>query len=556
MKTRTFAAFVFLFASILSAKTKAQTLADAIKFTDNEQFEKAASAFKKIIAGDLNNGDNYFWYGENYFKTEDLDSALIMYEAGLKKNPSNALCMVGKGKILWLQGKNDDAKKMFFSAGVVLSDKSNKMTPQQKAMVCLKIAETYISSPNKDLNEAMNQINKAATFDQKNMLVKIYMGDALYEKNPGNSSDAIAEYKKAIDLDKNSPIPLFKKGILYLQCKNGDAAQSELDNALKIDSMFAPAWRVKGETYYFQNKLDMAISSYQRYIRINKGNITARVRYASFLFVAKKYPDCITECKKLQQEGCTKNLLNRLLGFAYYETGDCKTGLEAMDKYFEKQSDANIIELDYEYYARLKQKCGLDSVAVIYYRKALIKDSTKTDMWTEIGNIYKKKKNYPEAIKAYKMKVDKGGKNLNVNDHFFLGQSYYYNSQFGKADTAFIKYCEIQKEIYYGFFWRGRANAQLDPENKTWQAHTYYETAILKSRPEDSKKDMEEAYFYMGLYYLKSMKDYPSAKCCFQKVVEFKLNADKKDSNYTLAKNTLDLPEMKNATVAPNCIKQ
>src|SRR2546421_177796 len=105
---------------------------------------------------------------------------------------------------------------MFYSAGVILADKTNKMTPEQKAVVCLKIAETYIIAQNKDLPEAINQINKAATYDQKNSMVKILMGDALYEKNPGNGSDAIAEYKKAAEMDKNSTLPYFKKAELYM----------------------------------------------------------------------------------------------------------------------------------------------------------------------------------------------------------------------------------------------------------------------------------------------------------------------------------------------------
>jgi tetratricopeptide (TPR) repeat protein len=559
MKTRILAA-AFL---ILGTTLKAQTLQDAIKYMDGEQYERAGAALKKIIAGDPNNGDNYFWYGENYFKTENLDSAKIMYETGLKKNPSNALCMVGVGKILWFQGKNDEAKKMFYSAGVVIADKSNKtLTAQQRAVVCLKIAETYIIAPNKDITEAINQINKAATFDQKNILVKIYMGDALYEKNLGNSTEAIAEYKKAIEMDKNSVVPYFKKGVIYFQAKNGEAAITELDNALKLDSMFAPAWRVKGDVYYFMNKLDKASACYQKYLSINKGNLSARVRNMAFLYLLKKYNECIAEGEQLKKEGSTSNLINRLMGYSYLALDNCAKAIELLDLYFQKQPESNVIVQDYENYAKAQQKCGKDSIAVIWYKKALVKDSTKTDYWTEIGNIYKKAKKYPEAIIAYNEKVKRGGKNVTVNDWFFLGQAYYYNNQYGKADTAFAKYCEGQKEISYGYMWRARANAQLDPDNKTWGAKPYYELAILKSKPDENKKDMDEAYFYMGLYYYKSMKDLASAKCCFQKVVELNVNPDKtkkgEESHYVLAKNTLESAEFKSATAstAVNCIKQ
>ena len=545
-----------LFVFLIAANAKAQTLKDAIKYMDNEQYEKAQGTLKKLITAEPNNGDNYFWFGENYFKTDDLDSAKMMYDAGLKKNPSNALCMVGVGKILWSQNKNEEARKMFYSAGVVLGDKTNKMSAEQKATVCLKIAETYITSPQQDLKEAEVQINKAAVYDPKDMQVHIMMGDLFYQKNQVNASDAISEYKKAAELDKNSPVPYFKKGQLYLLANNPEAAQAELDQSLKVDSMFAPAYRVKAEAFYYRNQMDKALNAYKKYLSINSGNMSARVRYASFLYVAKKYAECITECKACQKDGSTANLLNRLIGYCSYETGDCAGGLAAMNIYFSKQPKDKIIELDYEYSGKLEQKCGKDSLAVLMYQNALKKDSTKTELWGEIGNIYKKEKKYPEAIVAYKTKIAKGGKSATVNDWFFLGQIYFYHKDFEKADSAFMKYTEVQKDIYLGYIWRGRCNAAIDSTNKTWQAHPHYEMAILKSKAEDPKKDMEEAYYYMGLYYFKSAKEYGFAKCCFQKVMDFKLNTDKKDSRYAIAKSSLELGELKNAAMPEKCIKE
>ena len=226
-----------------------------------------------------------------------------------------------------------------------------------------------------------------------------------------------------------------------------------------------------------------------------------------------------------------------------------------MDAFFKKQVENKIIATDYEYYAKLQSKSGKDSVAVIWYKKAIEKDSTRTDLWTEIGGIYKKMKKYPEAIDAFSRKIAKGGKNVNVNDYYFLGLCYYYTKDYVKADTAFAKYCVVQKDIYLGFMWRGRCNAAIDSLSKTFQAHTYYEQVILKAKPTDPPKDLEEAYYYMGLYYVKATKEYGFAKCCLQKVLDLKINPDDKKSRYFVAKSSLDLPELKNATISEKCIK-
>src|ERR1051326_5842525 len=156
-----------------------QSLADAIKLTESEQFEKAADAYRAIIQREPTNGDNFFFYGENYFKQEivdssfkkiDLDSARMMFEKGMKVNPSNPLNMVGVGKVLWYEGKTADAKKQFYDAVQIISpiNKSDKTTSKQKALVYMKIAETYIRAKNKDLTEAMNLLNKALKEDKDN----------------------------------------------------------------------------------------------------------------------------------------------------------------------------------------------------------------------------------------------------------------------------------------------------------------------------------------------------------------------------------------------------
>ena len=48
--------------------TFSQSLQDAIKLTESEQFEKASAAYLSLIQREPTQGDHYFFYGENYFK--------------------------------------------------------------------------------------------------------------------------------------------------------------------------------------------------------------------------------------------------------------------------------------------------------------------------------------------------------------------------------------------------------------------------------------------------------------------------------------------------------
>ena len=102
MKTK----LILLSAVIIASNVSfAQTLQDAIKKTDNERYQSAAADFSSLIAKEANKGDNYFYYGENYFKKGDLDSANIFYLKGAELNATYPLNYVGIGKVLFKNGR-------------------------------------------------------------------------------------------------------------------------------------------------------------------------------------------------------------------------------------------------------------------------------------------------------------------------------------------------------------------------------------------------------------------------------------------------------------------
>ena len=63
MKTKFFASAALLATINLSG----QTLQDAINKTENERYEAAAADFRALIAKEAAKGENYFFFGENYF---------------------------------------------------------------------------------------------------------------------------------------------------------------------------------------------------------------------------------------------------------------------------------------------------------------------------------------------------------------------------------------------------------------------------------------------------------------------------------------------------------
>jgi tetratricopeptide (TPR) repeat protein len=498
-----------IFSIVAISGLSAQTLEDAIKQTRNEQFESAEVIYKKLIEAQPNNGDLYFYYGENFFKNDNFAMASEMYETGVERNATNPLPYVGLGKVLWHQGKTTEAKASFYKATTLGANKN--------ATVLMKIAETYINEDRKNLPEAFTLLTQAAKLQPKNPEVYLLTGDAYLEQNDGTK--AVENYEKAGSLDPKSVQAILRQGQVFNRAKNYSLALDLYKKASLVDSSFAPAYREKAEIYFRAGQYNAAVAQYKRYLQLNN-NCSARGRYAGFLYKAKQYALSVEAAKEAKKCDPNNVYIDRYMAYSGYESGDYPNALASSQAFFSKASPDKIIAEDYEYRGKLNAKSGNDSLAILDFKKAMEMDTSKSVLNNEMANSYMKMKKYKEAIELFISKVNSG--KASVNDYFTLGRAYYNSKDYVNADSSFSKIIAAQPDLAIGYLWRARANTHLDPGNKLWQAKGLYETYIAKVKPEDvekSKKDLSEAYSYLAAYYA-SKKDTANAKAYFQKVLE------------------------------------
>ena len=516
---------------ILASSTFAQTLQDAITKTDNERYAAAASDFRALIAKEAAKGDNYFYYGENFFKKGDLDSANMYYQKGVELNATYPLNYVGLGKVLWYKGNTADAKTQLFKAATLGANKNTE--------VMRKTAETYINADNKNLDEAMTLLNAAIKIEPKNAENYLLMGDALLEKNPTEGGPAIKQYDKFSELNPKSPKGILRAGKLYQRGRNYQLALDLYKKAQDLDPTYAPAYREKAELYHLAGQKANAVESYKKYLELNNSE-EARERYAAFVFNNKQYADAISEIEKLQGTGNTNLYLDRYLGYSYAELGNktdtaaYRKGLNAISKFFDKSSKvANFkyVGTDYKYKGILLSKTGKDSLGIIEMEKAAQMDPKLAgDITNEIAKSYMKSKRYDKAIATYEKKMAGDPKNLSGQDYFEMGRAYYFGPKdFVKSDSCFSKVTQAIPTFATAYFWRGKANVQQDLKNEKWLAKPHYEKALTLIKPEEragSKLNVIEACEYLGYYYL-VMKDNAKAKEYFTIVKDLDPNNKK-----------------------------
>ena len=522
---------------ILASSTFAQTLQDAITKTDNERYAAAASDFRALIAKEANKGDNYFYYGENFFKKGDLDSANMYYQKGAELNATYPLNYVGLGKVLWYKGNTADAKTQFF--------KASELGLKKNTEVMRKTAETYIEAENKSLDEAMALLNAAIKIEPKNAENYLLMGDALLEKNPTEGGPAIKQYDKFSELNPKSPKGILRAGKLYQRGRNYQLALDLYKKAQDLDPTYAPAYREKAELYNLAGQKANAVESYKKYLELNNSD-EARIRYAGFLVINKQYAEAITESEKTQNAGSKDMYLDRYLGYSYAELGNkidtaaYTKGLKAINRFFEKAgSNFKYSAVDYKYKGILLAKTGKDSLGILEMEKAAQVDpKLANEVTREIAKSYMKAKKYNKAVDTYNRIMNGDPKNLNAQDWYEFGRAYYYDGGakqrekkdvealdlFVKADTCFSKLTQISPAYAIAYFWRGKANVQQDVKDEKGLAKPHYEKAISLVKPEEKalvKQNLIEAYLYLGSHFAFSKeKDLAKAKEYFNLVKE------------------------------------
>ena len=505
--------FVFLFLFSFQF-AQSQSLEDVKKLTINEQYEASSSMAKLLTAQYPTKGEYWFWYGENLFKAEETDSAKWAYETGIKSDPANPLNFVGLGKILMSENK--------FTEGQAEINKALQMAGPKNPEVMIRAAEAYIISPKKDLPTAFTLLKDAEKLQPKNPEIQILNGDAFLENNDG--SNAIKYYEKAQSLDPKSPLALLRIGQLWMRARNyvgKDGQKGALEyykEAVAVNPDFAPAYRELGELYGKAQYYKEAKDNYRKYLELSNKNVSAKARYASFLFITKEYQEAYTLIKEVMSQDTSRNILNRLAAYSSYELKDYVASLNYIEKFFALQPVDKTLPSDFAYFGKILVANGKDSLGVIQLKIAYEKDTTNADVITDVAAAFAKMKRYDEAAIFYNRKINLG--KAITNDYFRLGQAYYNLKEFGKADTAFMVITEKQPALGVGHFWRARSNSSLDPDTKIGLAKVHYEKFIELAEPDSTKnaRELTEAYKYLGFYYYQS-KDYSNSKVYWEKVM-------------------------------------
>lgn len=546
---------LFLLVCAITAEMKAQDLKSAIRLMRSEQFIAASSAYKALIAQNPADGEIYYYYGENFINEyfsdttntslkEASDSARLVFQMGIQKDAANPLNLVGMGEVALLNKDMKSAQDYFAKALALLPSKANKgivMDPSKHANVLIRMANGYVRAAVKDTATIFPLLRTAEKLDPKNYELFIVKGDAyIFLLNDG--SNAIANYSIAQSLNPQSPFAKLRTGQLWMRAKQYKSAIMFYDEAIKIDSNFAPAYRERGFILAKANRNDEAKKDFAKFLKLSAGNTAARIQYVNVLFDLQDYKEAVNQLTEVYKTDSTKTDLNRGLAYAYYEIGQYDKALYFMRKFFTLEKPDKIRPADYVYYGRILAKNKLDEQAAEKLMKGYELDSTKTELLSEAALCLTKVKKYDKAIEAYQRKIV--SKKAAPMDYYNLGKVYYNIKAFELADTNLAIFNQLQPDHIAGFVWRARTKSNIDSTSKLGLAKPIYEIIIAKTQVDTAKysKERIESFYYLAYYnflqYAQTKnKEYAVQAIVFSNKV---LAIDPKDEKAEKAKQIID----------------
>jgi tetratricopeptide (TPR) repeat protein len=425
----------------------AQSLADAKKAIDDEQYQKAKSMLKNLTVTQADKDENYFYLGWVYLKQDYPDSAKAAFNKGIAVNPKSALNYVGLGAVAHIDKDNATATNSFNQA-IALAGKSSKPYLYAGLAYLMPLSGSSIG-PNgavitpANADAALAILNKGKVVNPKDAEILVAMGDAY--RSQLKSTEAYNNYSTALTIDPKLAAAEVEEGVLWRFADNFEDSQKQFQNALAIDPNFGPAYREWAETdirwarsdaKLYDAKVKEAVENYKKYISLTDYSTESQMRYADFLIDAKDYVTLQKVATDLTASAKTNLRVYRYLAMAAYENKDYATAQTAMSKWITQTDPKRLIPNDYLYMGRIYLAQKQDSLGVLNLRKALALDTTQVDIYGEIAKSMYASQKYIEAGDAYRVYAAKS-RQAKVLDHFYEGFSYYqaYKDQLIKSQT-------------------------------------------------------------------------------------------------------------------------
>jgi Flp pilus assembly protein TadD len=448
---------------------------------------------------------------------KDSAAAKTLYQNALSANGNEPLLLVGMGQILLMENKKDEARQQFETA--------INLSKGKDVDVLNAIGRANVEARPGDATYAIEKLNQATqTKKFKNHDTYLIMGNAYRKLIDGGN--AVTSYNKALELNPNLAAAKNGIGKIYETQKNPEYYLPAYEEAVKLDSAYAPAYFNLFYHYYFRdvNKAAQYLNSY-----VANSDPGPEVEYlkADFTYAKGDFPGARQRAEQLiQQYGTNVNpRMYRMVAYTADSLGDYAAAKAAMDTFLAKAQPGDEVEnikaTDYAQLAKISSKIPeMQDSVMPYYQKALSMDTTAAGQ----AEILESATTYAKGTGNKQLEADVLGaayslkKDPSATDLYNYAYANYQAGNYVKADSLFCgEYQSKFPDQIFGYLWCARAKQAQDTAMTEGLALDAYKTLAQKAIQLDTTPDKKykqfavQSNFYLVQYYNNIAKDIDSS---------------------------------------------
>lgn len=506
---------------------KAQTIQEGMNHLYADRFKSATAVFEKLLATNPNNIEAIYWLGQTYFDMDDNAKARQLYDKALATNGSAPLILVGLGHADLLDNKTNDARQKFESALTAATTNAKK---GPDPVVLTAVGRANVDAKSGDFNYAIEKLKLAAEKADRNTETLLQLGNAFRKARPGEGGgEAFQTYKKALDIDPSFAVASLRLALLFESQKNWDLVLEYLNDAIKRDARFAPAYYELFYYYFFRAKFSDAEQQLNKYIANSDEDIQHEHLYAQLCWANKDFDCATTRAEKVvaAMGEKTKPKVLKLLADAYFQKSDYTSAKKYMDWFLRREKKEEQTSGDYKLLADILSKSGgtPDEIYNVYIKGAELDSvlTSKIDFLKKGAEAFKaagdRIREGDLRSEIIKLKGDKSGQ----RDYFDAGLAYYQGNNLDKSDLMFDTYIQKWPEETYGWQMKFQI-ARLKDTTMEKGLAVPFATRYLEVLEKDTaknKKSILSTAGYLAQYYANIAKDKVKAVEYLKKMLVF-----------------------------------
>jgi len=521
MKKTTIALLAAGFLSV--SGLKAQSIQEGMNHLYADRFKSAISVFEKLLATNPNNIEATYWLGQTYFDMDDNAKARQLYEKALAANGNAPLILAGLGHADLHDNKTSDARQKFESAITAATGKKGLVDP----VVLTAIGRANVDAKSGDANYAVQKLEAAVDKGDKNTETLLQLGNAYRKAGQGvGGGQAFETYKKALQVSPSFAVADLRLAKLFESQKNWELVLQYLNDAIKADPKFAPAYYELFYYYFFRSKFTEAEEQLSKYTANSDTEPQHEYLFAQLCWAKKDFACAISKAEGVFRAmgEKTKPKVLKLLADANFQKGDYPAAKKYSDLYFTKEKKEDLISFDYKLLADILSKTGGTSEEITNtYLKGAVLDTVLTSRIDFL-------KQGAEALKVMGDRVKEGDIRMEIiklksvpsqRDYFDAGFAFYQGKDYEKSKGLFNTYSQKWPEETYGWqmlFQIGRLeDTTMEKGLAVPFAIKYLE--VLEKDTAKNKKNILSTAGYLAQYNANILKDKVKAVEYFKKML-------------------------------------